>query len=313
MNRLFPHTTRELFLKEDTDCLKGIMMLLVIALHLLFLLEQRYDITIAYINWKNWGSMAVGTFLFITGYGLFYSLDKKQTVSYKYILSKFNKLYIPFVFAFTVGALICTSINSWQFNIKDFITLTIPMTASWFIKFIIATFVITLIIYKIFGCKKTILLLFSLSLIYIYICKTHGLGAQWYNSSLCFPLGALAFKLKRIIPPPPLLFICLIISLLLLMRGTSSSIINAIMFSSSTVVVISFINIRNNVLRYIGLKSYHFYVFHISCYIPYSIIFDNACIYCLSVVITTIVCVVIYNLIIDKSNILNFKTGILRS
>ncbi len=202
MNRLFPHSTRELFLKEDTDCLKGIMMILVITLHLLFLLEQRYDISIPYINWKNWGSMAVGTFLFITGYGLFYSLDRKQTVSYKYILSKFNKLYIPFVLAFIIGAIISLSIGSWQLNIKDLLTLTIPMTASWFIKFIVTTYVITLIIYKIFGYKKTIILLFSFTLIYIYICKTLGLGSQWYNSSLCFPLGALVFKLKRIIPPP---------------------------------------------------------------------------------------------------------------
>lgn len=196
--------TTPLFWKNDTICLKGIMMIIVISLHLLFILDQRYNIYLPYINWQKWGSMAVGTFLLITGFGLTSSIVRRGNVNRKYIFKSVKKLIYPFIGAFLLGLIACSIVSPLGFYVKEFFTLTIPYTTSWFIKYIFCTYLVTLLLFK--YLKKTVALitLFILTIGYIVVCKSIGLQSCWYDSAICFPLGSLSFFVLNIRHLPPL-------------------------------------------------------------------------------------------------------------
>lgn len=273
-------------------------MILVITLHLLMILEQRYNIFLPYIQWQKWGAMSVGTFLFISGFGLTRSLINRGGVTKEYIYKSIRKLLLPYSAAFLTGVVACSLIGPFQIDICDFLTLTIPMTASWFVKFIFVAYVLTLLLFRFVGPKTTVIVLFLFTICYIVICKWLGMGSHWYNSSLCFSTGAiisLVLRNKTVVLPPPIACTSLIFSVLMLVYGTFSAILNALLFSAFSISAVSLLHLGSVVISYLGKNSYQFYVFHIALYIPFASVSQNGWVYCLSVIFATVICVLAYN------------------
>ena len=86
---------------DDTYSLKGIAMLMIIIGHA-FNGYPGTDTGYFYPAWLDclhmelWAAMGVSIFFFLSGYGMFLALDKRQgSIDLKYVISKVRKLFVP--------------------------------------------------------------------------------------------------------------------------------------------------------------------------------------------------------------------------
>ena len=86
---------------DDTYSLKGIAMLMIIIGHA-FNGYPGTDTGYFYPAWLDclhmelWAAMGVSIFFFLSGYGMFLALDKRQgSIDMKYVISKVRKLFVP--------------------------------------------------------------------------------------------------------------------------------------------------------------------------------------------------------------------------
>lgn len=257
---------------DDTYSLRGIAMLMIIIGHAYngypksdsgFFYPHWFD----YLHIELWAAMGVAVFFFLSGYGMFLALDKRQgSIDFKYVQSKIKRLFLPLLIYWAVELIALLIFNRQDLTphiFREMFMFSIhPDIENWFFKVIVPAYVIM------FGLFMTripnsarVILLFTLSIAYMLIIRKAGFGSWWYNTILCFPLGALVACKKELFEKLPPVIVC--ITGLICMAALYVFHFNSIVFNAITpfmfIYLIRMVNINNKLLNFIGVNSFLFY------------------------------------------------------
>lgn len=231
------------------------------------------DPSFYYPLWLNtlhidlWGGMGVGIFLFMSGFGLFTSLDKKEsTINSDYILQKFKRLFEPYFIYWMVEIITLALFKREELNlhiITEIITFSIhPDVENWFFKVIVVTHFIMLALFKCrLNSTTRVILLFTFSFAYLFAMKHLGFGQWWYNTILAFPVGALvAHRYNWFDRQSPKLMSAIALGLMFAIYYVHmNTIVFHLAFVLFCIYAAKFISISNRLLYFIGFNSFIFY------------------------------------------------------
>ena len=126
-----------------------------------------------------WGSSGVDVFCLLSGFGLFYSLEKNPKLS-QYYKKRFIRVYIPFLLITIPGYLFFLKISIKKCLIK-WTTLYLWVSGNdgtWFVSFIIVMYLLSPIIYKFYKSSSTKKLIvkhcIAVALMWILLCVWGG-------------------------------------------------------------------------------------------------------------------------------------------
>lgn len=214
-----------------------------------------------------WGYGGTGVFLFLSGFGMFFSLRRNRLSGRAYIRSKFIRLFIPYLWLWAVSLIIYILYDSSQLTprlLTSFLSLDIPpANEAWFYKVIIGLYVLSIIIFKAFSNPRTCVLAVS-SVCVAYYCLANyvlGMNPWWFITVLNFPSGMLTAlfydKLRHIQPVYVILPGTLLFALLQYFHPNPT--ISSLLFSAVMINAVRYVNISNRILGYIGTNSLLFY------------------------------------------------------
>lgn len=176
---------------QDTYTLRGICMLMIIVHHVIKLMPDCL-MTI----WR-WGDLGTAVFFFISGWGLYCSMEKRENVDWRYLWQNVKKLIIPYLVVWALTELTFKLIHpeySCTKMICDGLTLSYPsftVANLWFFKVILSTYVLSILTY--IWVKRRVLrlsIVTLLCLVYIIVAwRALRLPSYWWCSVFCFPIG----------------------------------------------------------------------------------------------------------------------------
>lgn len=214
-----------------------------------------------------WGYGGTGVFLFLSGFGMFFSLRRNRLSGRAYIRSKFIRLFIPYLWLWAVSLIIYILYDSSQLTprlLTSFLSLDIPpANEAWFYKVIIGLYALSIVIFKVFSNPRTCVLAVS-SVCVAYYCLANyvlGMDPWWFITVLNFPSGMLTAlfydKLRHIQPVYVILPGTLLFALLQYFHPNPT--ISSLLFSAVMINAVRYVNISNRILGYIGTNSLLFY------------------------------------------------------
>lgn len=286
----------EIFDKKRTYSFRGVCMLMIIIHHIILIYGDPYFLKYT----VSWGYLGTGMFFLLSGFGLFMSLKKKDSLEFVWLLDKLKKMMFPFFFAFTVY-IICSLILerevSWLQDLTNLLQLRIPNTTSWFLKAIIGLYIITYLTFKIQCTLKTKVVAISITTITFFIFAIFYMSPEWYWSIINFPLGMIIAlntnKLSHNFRGGKIAF-CSFITFAIAYR-LHLNVICSLTFSILSIVTMTFINPQNKILDYIGSKSINFYLFQM-IFLHFGLLFcRNLMIYTIFVLVSTFILSLIYD------------------
>lgn len=258
--------------KNDSYALRGVCMIMIIVHHTyLSAIEMPGCHTDSWLadvgtGWL-WGYGGTGVFLFLSGFGMFFSLRRNRLSGRAYIRSKFIRLFIPYLWLWAVSLIIYILYDSSQLTprlLTSFLSLDIPpANEAWFYKVIIGLYVLSIIIFKAFSNPRACVLAVS-SVCVAYYCLANyvlGMNPWWFITVLNFPSGMLTAlfydKLRHIQPVYVILPGTLLFALLQYFHPNPT--ISSLLFSTVMINAVRYVNISNRILGYIGTNSLLFY------------------------------------------------------
>ena len=214
-----------------------------------------------------WGYGGTGVFLFLSGFGMFFSLRRNRLSGRAYIRSKFIRLFIPYLWLWAVSLIIYILYDSSLLTprlLTSFLSLDIPpANEAWFYKVIIGLYALSIVIFKVFRNPRACVLAVS-SVCVAYYCLANyvlGMNPWWFITVLNFPSGMLTAlfydKLRHIQPVYVILPGTLLFALLQYFHPNPT--ISSLLFSAVMINAIRYVNISNRILGYIGTNSLLFY------------------------------------------------------
>lgn len=254
----------------------------------------------------TWGVLGTGMFFLLSGFGLFLSLSKKNDLSFHWLLEKTVKLIGPFIFAFVFYVLCALALNRSEVNV-DMLTclcqIRIPNTTSWFLKAILALYIVTFLIFKTkLSNRNRVCAILALTIFFFCIaCKF--LSAEWYWSILNFPAGmviALNFNKLKNAKIPYLALIVLLSPLFFFFLKYGLYVVASLAFSCLLVAIMVFVNVRNRLFKYIGKQSINFYLFQMIPLHFCLFLCSNLASYALLVIISTYILSLVYDFILFR-------------
>lgn len=186
---------------SNCNILKGVFAVVIIMHHIAQRTTEGFV-----IDWfKDAGYLAVGVFLFISGYGLTWKCIEDEKYLNGFLKRRVLSVAKPFAIVYLL-TFIAYSINRGK--ILDVSELYIVnaqgdtfVQSSWFVIVILAIYLIFYIITKLIGIKRmgfVIVVMTSIVIVWIFLCINHfGFGNWWCNTSLCFVMGMLWAKYKN--------------------------------------------------------------------------------------------------------------------
>lgn len=278
------------------NCLKGLIAISVVLHHIV----QGRDILILKELFGPFGSVAVGCFFFISGYGVYASYSiKKQSYLDGFLKKRFRKLIVPFILVILLYQLV--NYGSYK-NILSGLLVGNPdyiLPYSWYIFCAILFYFAFYYIFKyISGERSKIFLVFIFTLIFYivlrFILKWPGF---WSGSLFLFPIGV-AFKyhekyLKKTHISHVIISFLIITILVVILYLTDIKYIGVIEICFSSLAIMlpfTIINISSKYLIFLGSISYEVYLIQgIIFYILGKINVDNnVCFAFMSVVLIII-------------------------
>lgn len=264
--------------KDNTDCIKGIFVLIVFYSHLMqYISFDTFDIS----NWfvKTLGQLMVTMFLFYSGYGIYESIKKNGNDYIKKIPR--NRIIVT-LFNFDIAILTFLGINyifGKTYPLKrillSFIGWESVGNSNWYIFGILFLYLFTYLSFRIFkgNDKRAITLNLILTVIFsIVLSKLLPYQTWWYNTLLCYPLGLIysfnkdkinsfLFNNKNYAIILPLLFIVFIIFYHYL-RDSHWILydIISILFSLIVILLTMKIKINNKFLKWCGNNLFWLYI-----------------------------------------------------
>lgn len=214
-----------------------------------------------------WGYGGTGVFLFLSGFGMFFSLRRNRLSGRAYIRSKFIRLFIPYLWLWAVSLIIYMLYDSSLLTprlLTSFLSLDIPpANEAWFYKVIIGLYVLSIVIFKAFSNPRTCVLAVA-SVCVAYYCLANyvlGMDPWWFITVLNFPTGMLTAlfydRLRHIQPVYVILPGTLLFALLQYFHPNPT--ISSLLFSAVMINAVRYVNISNRILGYIGTNSLLFY------------------------------------------------------
>lgn len=214
-----------------------------------------------------WGYGGTGVFLFLSGFGMFFSLRRNRLSGRAYIRSKFIRLFIPYLWLWAVSLIIYMLYDSSQLTprlLTSFLSLDIPpANEAWFYKVIIGLYALSIVIFKAFRNPRACVLAVA-SVCVAYYCLANyvlGMDPWWFITVLNFPSGMLTAlfydKLRHIQPVYVILPGTLLFALLQYFHPNPT--ISSLLFSAVMINAVRYVNISNRMLGYIGTNSLLFY------------------------------------------------------
>lgn len=258
--------------KNDSYALRGVCMIMIIVHHTyLSAIEMPGCHTDSWLadvgtGWL-WGYGGTGVFLFLSGFGMFFSLRRNRLSGRAYIRSKFIRLFIPYLWLWAVSLIIYILYDSSLLTprlLTSFLSLDIPpANEAWFYKVIIGLYVLSIIIFKAFRNPRACVLAVS-SVCVAYYCLANyvlGMNPWWFITVLNFPSGMLTAlfydKLRHIQPVYVILPGTLLFALMQYFHPNPT--ISSLLFSVVMINAVRYVNISNRMLGYIGTNSLLFY------------------------------------------------------
>ncbi len=188
------------------------------------------------------GVLVVGVFLFLSGYGLIYSLNKKENYLQGFFGHRIPKLLLPAFLVYIIYYILelaDTPVGSrLAVTLKYFTFLKFSEKINWYVTELLFLYVIFYLLYRYFKVKTANIVLSALCVCFIIICYFGGAGNTWYGSTLCFPLG--------------ILFGCYESKLLLLIREKYGLVLTLSFFMTGVGVLLFFINEHSFTSNVIG-------------------------------------------------------------
>ena len=214
-----------------------------------------------------WGYGGTGVFLFLSGFGMFFSLRRNRLSGRAYIRSKFIRLFIPYLWLWAVSLIIYILYDSSQLTprlLTSFLSLDIPpANEAWFYKVIIGLYALSIVIFKVFRNPRACVLAVS-SVCVAYYCLANyvlEMDPWWFITVLNFPSGMLTAlfydRLRHIQPVYVILPGTLLFALLQYFHPNPT--ISSLLFSAVMINAVRYVNISNRILGYIGTNRLLFY------------------------------------------------------
>lgn len=258
--------------KNDSYALRGVCMIMIIVHHTyLSAIDMPGCHTDSWLadvgtGWL-WGYGGTGVFLFLSGFGMFFSLRRNRLSGRAYIRSKFIRLFIPYLWLWAVSLIIYILYDSSQLTprlLTSFLSLDIPpANEAWFYKVIIGLYALSIVIFKVFSNPRTCVLAVA-SVCVAYYCLANyvlEMDPWWFITVLNFPSGMLTAlfydRLRHIQPVYVILPGTLLFALLQYFHPNPT--ISSLLFSTVMINAVRYVNISNRILGYIGTNSLLFY------------------------------------------------------
>lgn len=180
--------------RQNTDSVRGIAIVMIAASHIA---QFTSGGGIANYIVFLWGGMGVAVFFMLSGYGNYFSAQKAID-RFKWLIKRIVQILIPFIFCF----IYVTAVQIIFFHnpvsldyFRNFVTLSIPGTTTWYFKIQILLYAL-LTLAVIINRDKSHYILCGLVVAYIIIAYCIKMDNYWYMTSLCFPMGYMAGKYK---------------------------------------------------------------------------------------------------------------------
>lgn len=258
--------------KNDSYALRGVCMIMIIVHHTyLSAIDMPGCHTDSWLagvgtGWL-WGYGGTGVFLFLSGFGMFFSLRRNRLSGRAYIRSKFIRLFIPYLWLWAVSLIIYMLYDSSLLTprlLTSFLSLDIPpANEAWFYKVIIGLYALSIVIFKVFRNPRACVLAVA-SVCVAYYCLANyvlEMNPWWFITVLNFPSGMLTAlfydKLRHIQPVYVILPGTLLFALLQYFHPNPT--ISSLLFSTVMINAVRYVNISNRILGYIGTNSLLFY------------------------------------------------------
>ena len=178
--------------KERGNVLRGIFILGIMLHHL----SQRTDGGKLTFIFLYMGSLAVGIYLFISGYGLMKQYHQRGDAYISTFLQKrLPRILIPYLIAnlaYMGGYLLIGKKFKMTQILKSFTTGDPFVLFSWYVISIFFFYLEFYLVHR-FLKKKVLMVIMDLLFLagYIFVCAKLETGAWWYNTSIVFFLGML--------------------------------------------------------------------------------------------------------------------------
>lgn len=228
------------------------------------------------------GVLIVGLFFFLSGYGLMFSLRKKEDYLAGFFRSRMPKILLPAVLVYIIYyilELIGTPADTrLTVTLKYFSLLKFSEKMNWYVTELLFLYVIFYLFYRYFKVKTANIILSVSCVCFVVICYLAGAGNTWYGSTLCFPLGILFccheakllfFVKKKYWFVLPLSLAATGVGIFLFFMNEHSFISNvagrsiaSIFFCVGAVAVLMKVRIGNRITEWIGKISYELFLIH---------------------------------------------------
>lgn len=197
------------FSKNKTDILKGIAILGVFISHVathtyygavsaetcgLVMKLVLYSLTCL-------GSVCVGVFFFLSGYGNYLSVNKLETeenekkIYVKWVVKRIKKIIVTFFVCFLIVVIINNCILkaglSTSMLIENAFKFKMPGTTTWYLKVQLFFYIITFLTLFTGNGRYLTFVILIFSIAYSIIAYYLGLANFWWNTALCYSIGIL--------------------------------------------------------------------------------------------------------------------------
>jgi len=267
--------------KNSTNAIKGFFILLIFASHFCNPISNMLSAPLDAAYWRLrvfLGQMVVAMFLFYSGYGIFMSASEK---GHQYINGFVKRRILPILLVYDLSQIIFFAIQTAlgkNYSLSDFFLSLIAWKSfgndNWYIFVIITLYFSALIVMKCFEDKsRRVVALTILCVFLIEFFITAGKGKNWYNTIMCFPLGA-AFCVAKPTMDQFLAkgcnyfvaFITILAGFLLSHRFWYVNIaiyeLTAMLFALLTVLITMKVDIRSPFLQYCGKHLQGLFLIH---------------------------------------------------
>ena len=191
------HSVKDTISFDQGYALRGIAAILILFSHSINEYECYDSILSNLLLIPAFGTFGCSLFFFMSGYGMFHSLQKKRaTLTSHYLFAHLKKILIPVAVVYVINSIVLPhtlAYNDITINHANILLLSLPEgTDIWFVKIILFDYITTFLLFRLIKEPKARLICLAIIqtalIAVLYLCK---LGGYWYISNLCFVLGAI--------------------------------------------------------------------------------------------------------------------------
>ncbi len=294
---------------EQGYAMRGLAMLLIILTHSLNEYEVYTSALSHYLLIPMLGTLACSIFFFMSGYGLFHSLNKKETQpDRKYLYNHLIKIIVPFAVIYLASLIILPYTMAESQAAPDYtkiLTLSLPDgTDMWFLKTTLFNYITTFLLCRAQTTnKRKIIYISAVQALLIAILYINKCAGYCYISNISFAVGTLyatqKYYNKKTVIAATLVFAIYYIGM---NSGISAAPLQIAGNIAICIIVAALLKSTNKApswLQYVGRHSLSYYLLAIP--VMWMVPSNNLhyiCYFLLNLLLTTIA-VALYNLL-DK-------------